>query len=184
MVSTQAYLENLKKVIDGLPCKDIDACIQALLQACQAGHQVFVFGNGGSAATASHVANDLNKGCLLPGKPRFKAICLNDNVPLMTAWGNDSSYEDIFVEPLKNFLQKGDVVLAISASGNSPNVLKAVEYAKERGAKTVAWTGFGGGKLKPLADLSIVVPSHEYGPCEDLHLVLDHLMMQRIRELM
>ncbi len=183
MVSTDAYFENLKKVIDGMPRKEIDQCISWLLDALKAGQQVFVFGNGGSAATSSHVANDLNKGCLVEGKPRFKALSLSDNIPLMTAYGNDVSYEEIFVGQLANFLQKGDLVIAITASGNSPNVLKAVQYAKARGARTVAWTGFGGGKIKSLVDLAIVVPSKEYGPCEDLHMVLDHLMMQRLREL-
>lgn len=184
MVSTTDYLNNLKKIAEGMPAREIDACIGLLLDAVKTGKQVFIFGNGGSAATASHFANDLGKGCIVEGKPRFKAHALTDNIPIMTAWGNDSSYEDIFVEQLKNFLQKGDLVIAITASGNSPNVLKAVKYAREHGAKTVAWTGFGGGKIKPMVDVAIVVPSNEYGPCEDLHMVLDHLMMQRLRELM
>ncbi len=184
MVSTKTYLDNLKKIADGMPHEEIDACIQLLLDAVKQGRQVFLFGNGGSAATASHFANDLNKGCIQSGKPRFKAISLSDNMPVITAWANDVSYEDIFSGQLQNFLQKGDLVIAITASGNSPNILKAVKYAKEHGAKTVAWTGFGGGRIKFMVDIAIIVPSNEYGPCEDLHMVLDHLMMQRLRELM
>ncbi|HID24182.1 MAG TPA: SIS domain-containing protein [Planctomycetaceae bacterium] len=140
-------------------------------------------GNGGSAATASHMANDFNKLTIVPGQPRFKAIALTDNVPLMTAWGNDTAYENIFVEQLLNFLEPGDVVIGISTSGNSPNVLKALQVAREHGAVTVGFTGRDGGQLKHLVDHCILVPSDHIGQQEDMHMVLDHVIATTLRHL-
>jgi len=139
-----------------------------------------VIGNGGSAATASHMMNDLCKGTLghkgdAPW-PRLRVIALTDNVSLMTAWANDTDYNHIFSEPLKNLAERGDLLIAISASGNSPNILAAVEAAKQIGVNVIGLTGFGGGKLAKLAEISFVVPSDGYGPVEDVHMILDHII--------
>jgi D-sedoheptulose 7-phosphate isomerase len=138
-------------------------------------------GNGGSAATASHMANDLNKLAIVPEQPRFRAISLSDNVPCMTAWANDSAYEDIFAEQLSNFLDPGDVVIAISASGNSPNVIKAIRLAREMGAITIGFTGKDGGQLKPLVDICLCIPSDHLGVQEDGHIILDHVIANALR---
>jgi len=174
------YISGLKQVLDHVPLQTIDGIIQAIEQARDEKQQVFVIGNGGSAATASHMMNDLCKGTLghkgdAPW-PRLRVIALTDNVSLMTAWANDTDYNRIFSEPLKNLAQRGDVLVAISASGNSPNIVAAVEAAKEIGVKVVGLTGFGGGKLAKMADVSFVVPSDGYGPVEDVHMILDHII--------
>ena len=122
------------------------------------------------------MANDLGKGASLVSDKPFKVIALTDNISWITALANDISYEAIFAEQLRNFAQPGDVLIAISGSGNSPNVLNAVEVARERGVKTVGWTGFGGGKLASMVDLSIVVDSHHMGRVEDVHVILMHLI--------
>ncbi len=145
--------------------------------------EIFILGNGGSAATASHMANDLNKGASVPGQPRFKAIALTDNVPLMTAWGNDTSYENIFVEQMMNFLELGDVVIAISASGNSPNVLRALRVARQYGAITIGFTGRDGGQLRRLVDHGVFIPSDHIGQQEDGHMILDHVITSALRQL-
>ena len=128
------YLTELEAVVHQLSRADLGAVAEALLAAWRGRRQVFIIGNGGSAATASHMMNDLNKYCSVPGKPRFRAIALTDNMPLLTAVGNDNDYSAVFVEPLMSLLQAGDTLIAISASGNSPNVVKAVEYAQAYGA--------------------------------------------------
>lgn len=177
---TKEYLTGLKSVLDRLPVADLERAIQAIETAHSTGKQIFVIGNGGSAATASHMMNDLNKGTLghkgdAPW-PRFKVLALTDNVSLMTAWANDTDFNHVFSEPLKNFAQPGDLLIAISASGNSPNILAAVETAKQIGLKVVGLTGFGGGKLAQLADVAFVVPANDYGPVEDVHMILDHII--------
>ena len=174
------YVDGLKAVLDRLPLDAVDRTVEAIEAAHTAGKQIFVIGNGGSAATASHMMNDLCKGTLghkgdAPWK-RFRVIALTDNVSLMTAWANDTDYSHIFSEPLKNLAQAGDVLVAISASGNSPNVLAAVEAAKQIGVRVVGLTGFGGGKLAKLADVVFIVPSDGYGPVEDVHMILDHII--------
>jgi len=174
------YLTGLKQLLDRLPLADFERVTQAVEAAHAAGKQIFVIGNGGSAATASHMMNDLNKGTLghkgdAPWK-RFRVIALTDNVSLMTAWANDTDYDHIFSEQLKNLAQPGDLLIAISASGNSPNIVVAVETAKTMGLKVVGLAGFGGGKLAKLADVAFVVPSEDYGPIEDVHMILDHML--------
>jgi D-sedoheptulose 7-phosphate isomerase len=174
------YLTGLKAVLDRLPLAEFERVTQAVEAAHAAGKQIFVIGNGGSAATASHMMNDLNKGTLghkgdAPWK-RFRVIALTDNVSLMTAWANDTDYNHIFSEPLKNLAQPGDLLIAISASGNSPNIITAVEVAKQLGVKVVGIAGFGGGKLAKLSDVAFVVPSEDYGPIEDVHMILDHML--------
>jgi D-sedoheptulose 7-phosphate isomerase len=143
---------------------------------------VFLIGNGGSAATASHMMNDLNKFTQAPGKSRLRALALTDNVPLMTAWGNDAAYEDVFVEPLLNFMRQGDVLIAISASGNSANVVKAARVAREHGLQVIALTGDRGGRLAEMADLVVRVPSPLIGQQEDGHMILDHVIAGALRE--
>ena len=174
------YLTGLKSVLDKLPLDVIDKMMAAIEEAHAQRRQIFVIGNGGSAATASHMMNDLNKGTLghkgdAPWK-RFKVIALTDNVSLMTAWANDTNYNTVFAEPLKNLADRGDVLIAISASGNSPNIIAAVEAAKQIGLTVLGLGGFTGGKLAQLADACFVVPSNGYGPVEDVHMILDHII--------
>lgn len=179
------YLTELEHVIHQLSRADVRAVADALMDNWRARKQLFIIGNGGSAATASHMMNDINKFTSVPGKHRFRAIALTDNVPLMTAIGNDASYADIFVEPLQNLLQPNDMLIAISASGNSPNIVKAVEYAKAQGATVIGFCGRPGGKLAQLADLKIIIPSDRIGQQEDGHMILDHVLsaalLERIR---
>ncbi|HUJ09068.1 MAG TPA: SIS domain-containing protein [Verrucomicrobiae bacterium] len=180
------YINSLKKVLDRSPWEAVDPILQAVEEVYQRRGQIFVIGNGGSAATASHMMNDLNKGTLghkgdAPW-PRFRVIALTDNVSLMTAWVNDTDYNHAFSEPLKNLAQRGDLLIAISASGNSPNIIAAVEAAKQIGVKVIGLTGFGGGKLAKLAAVSFLVPSDEYGPVEDVHMILDHIMTSYLYE--
>jgi D-sedoheptulose 7-phosphate isomerase len=174
------YIKGLKDVLDRIPLGPIDEIVQAIELAQNERRQIFVIGNGGSAATASHMMNDLCKGTLghkgdAPW-PRLRVIALTDNVSLMTAWANDSDYTRVFSEPLKNLAQRGDLLIAISASGNSPNIIAAVDAAKQIGVKVIGLVGFGGGKLAKLAEISFVVPSDGYGPVEDVHMILDHII--------
>ncbi|GAB1483018.1 SIS domain-containing protein [Treponema sp.] len=171
----EAYLTKLKATLDKLSRTELDTFLNLFVDALENDKYIFIMGNGGSGATASHFAGDFNKGLSYKKAKRFKFICLNDNLPTFTAYANDVSYEDIFVEPLKNFLRRGDLVIAISGSGNSPNVLKAIEYANENGAITVGLTGYDGGKLKQLAQHGVHVPIDDMQVTEDIHMVLDHL---------
>ena len=171
-------LETMKKDLPG-KMRDI---VSVLTTARDSGNRVYTCGNGGSASTASHMASDLNKGANRQDSPRFKAIALTDNIPAMSAWANDSSYEDIFVEQLKNHLEKGDVVVAISGSGNSPNILKAVHYANDIGATTIGLSGFDGGKLSKIAKISYVVPNNCMQQVEDIHLLIEHMLSLILRD--
>lgn len=172
-----AYLDYLQTVLKRISTAEIGRFIQTLLDARERGATVFFIGNGGSAATASHFANDIAIGTNEYDRP-FRAISLTDNVPIITAVGNDFGYEEIFVRQLRVLGKPGDVLVGISASGNSPNLLKAFEYARGAGIKTVAITAFDGGRMKGAADEGIHVPTEakEYGPAEDAHMVLDHLV--------
>ncbi|MFH1788668.1 MAG: SIS domain-containing protein [Candidatus Altiarchaeota archaeon] len=178
----QRYFRDLKGALDALPAGDVREVVEILAKARDEGRCVFVFGNGGSAATASHFANDLAKGAIRGKDKRFKAVCLADNVPLMLAWGNDTDFSKIFAEQLKNLLSPGDVVIGISGSGNSKNVLAAIEYANENGATTIGFTGMGGGRLKDAAEHSIVVSSNHMGRVEDVHLILAHVVAYYLKE--
>ncbi len=148
-----------------------------LVEARERGARIFFIGNGGSAATAAHFANDIGIGSQSWSKP-FKTVSLADNVPVLTALANDYGYENVFTLQLKTQMSQGDVVVAISVSGNSPNVVSAIEYANANGAVTTALTGFDGGRLKGLTQISVHVPTEkgEYGPVEDVHMILDHLV--------
>jgi D-sedoheptulose 7-phosphate isomerase len=171
----EAYFERLKSTLDRLSREELNAFMGLLVDALEGGKRVYVMGNGGSAATASHFAVDFNKGLSLGKARRFRFVCLNDNVPTLTAYANDVGYEEVFVEPLRNLLDAGDLVIAISGSGNSPNVLKAIEFANGAGAVTVGLTGFDGGRLKRIARHSVHVPIDDMQVVEDLHMVVDHL---------
>ena len=181
--AVEVYLTDLSQAVDNISRESIWNVIEVLMKAWKDGRHVFILGNGGSASTASHMVNDLNKLTIAPGRPRFKAMCLADNVPLLTAWGNDTAYENIFVEQMLNFLEPEDVVIGISASGNSPNVVKALQVAGEQGAVTVVFTGCDGGQCRALAHHSICVPSSRLGHQEDIHLVLDHVIANTLKEL-
>ena len=157
------------------------AVVDLLNSARVDGRQVFIMGNGGSASTATHMACDIAKNTAMPGQTRIKAISLNDNMAFFSALANDNGYENVFSEQLINLVQPGDIVLAISASGNSPNVLKAIETAKAHNAFTIGWSGYEGGKLSKIADLSLVVHNHCIEQIEDIHLMLEHMVVQALR---
>jgi len=161
-------------VLSKIPQDPIERIIAALKQARAGNRRIFVFGNGGSSANASHFVNDMVKSTVRPDQPRFKLICLSDNVPTLTAYANDVSYEVIFAEPLAALAEPGDVALALSGSGNSPNVLRAMDVAKEMGLTRIGLTGCGGGKLKDKCDVCVVVPSDSMQMIEDAHLVILH----------
>jgi D-sedoheptulose 7-phosphate isomerase len=160
----------------------VRAVVDRLFACWSAGGTTYLIGNGGSAATASHMMNDLLKCTLVAGQPRFRSVALTDNVPAMTAFANDMSYEEIFVEPLRALLEPGDVLIALSGSGNSPNVLRAIAYAREVGAATVGLCGDTGGKLAGLADLAVKIPAARIGQQEDGHLILNHVIALALHE--
>lgn len=174
---TRGYLDYLKTVLDSIDPEEVSGFIKTLFDARACGATVFMIGNGGSAATASHFANDLSFGTNDYEKP-FRVLSLTDNVPVITALSNDFGYDEVFVRQLSVLGKKGDVVVGISASGNSPNLVRAFEFATQAGMRTVAITAFDGGKLKLMADQGIHVATgpKEYGPAEDAHMVLDHLV--------
>jgi len=174
----QEYYEREIAAINALDKEELNKTMNALLEAYDRGATVYVMGNGGSSATASHMVCDFNKGTCYELDKKFKFVCLNDNIPLLMAIANDDSFENIFVYPLKDRLKKEDVVLAISGSGNSHNVVKAVEYAKEVGATIIAMTGYSGGKIDKMADYHLHVPADDMQITEDLHMGFDHMMMQ------
>lgn len=194
--AVREYMQRSSEIIrllDGQVPK-ITEIVSLLDRAREQGHMIFIMGNGGSASTASHMANDLNKTAGKEGGKRFRMMAITDNVPIMLAIGNDISYDDIFVEQLKNFLEKDDVVIGLSGSGNSKNVLKAMEDANGKGAYTIGLTAMGGGKLAQLAKLSVVIPDGtQVGSvpqggldgrmqrAEDMHLMLTHIMVLVLR---
>lgn len=172
------YLKKMIDVIQNIDREDVQKIIMAL-EACHNNNGiVYVMGNGGSSATASHMANDLSVGIKLREIRNFNVISLADNVPVCTAIANDIGYENIFYAQLKNKLTCNDVVIAISCSGNSPNIIKAADYAKEIGARLIGLTGFDGGRLKDISDISYHIPTDkgEYGIVEDVHMMLDHII--------
>lgn len=176
------YLEDVQQALSGLSVERIQDVVDVLLSANWVGSKVFTVGNGGSSSTASHFACDLAKGTITPGRKRFGVIALTDNVPLMTAWSNDVAYEQVFAEQLEGLMERGDVLVAFSGSGNSPNVLHAVDKARELGGITVGFSGFDGGRLSEIVDISIVAPSHCMEQIEDVHLTLCHLICTVLRE--
>lgn len=166
------YFETLKYCLDKLDREEVNNFLSLLLNARNEEKNIFIMGNGGSASTASHFCCDCNKGIRNAKEKDFKMICLNDNIPMLLAYANDISYEDIFVGQLKNFLQEGDLVIGISSSGNSKNIIKAIEYANANGAITLGLTGYNGGLLKKCAQHSVNTNINDTQVSEDIHLML------------
>lgn len=179
--ASREYLAEVRGILDRLDTAVVDRMTEAIWECYEHGRTLFLFGNGGSAALASHFACDIGKGTGAPGRRRLRVISLADNVPLMTAWANDSSYGEIFAEQLRDLAEKDDLVLAISGSGNSENVVRGLQVARELGAKTMALTGFAGGRVKALADLCLIVPSENMQHIEDAHLFSSHAIFTAIR---
>jgi D-sedoheptulose 7-phosphate isomerase len=177
----EMYWRDFAMIANAIPYAAITRVAETLLDCQRDDRTIFVLGNGGSAATASHFACDLAKGTQTAGQRPFRVIPLTDNVPLLTAWGNDSSYERVFAEQLATLVRDRDVVVLISASGNSPNVLHAAEVARERNATTIAWTGEGGGRLAPMSDIVVRVPLASIEQVEDAHLVMAHSLCVALR---
>lgn len=177
-----SYISAVKDTLDNLDPDQIDALIEAFATTYEAGGNIYTMGNGGSGASASHAAGDFLKGASYGLNRRFKMICLNDNLPSMMAIANDIGWEDIFVEPLKNFMGKNDLVIGISGSGNSANVVKALEHARSEGVKTVALTGFKGGKIGQIADLHVHAPVMDMEVTEDIHMVIFNIVKKAMME--
>lgn len=174
------YLEELKTVLDGFETDRFTELTEALLAAHARERRIFIMGNGGSGSTASHFVCDLNKGCCLDLEKKFKVMCLNDNLPSLLAYANDISYASVFVEQLKNFFEKGDLVIGISGSGNSENVLQAIRYAAANGGRTAGISGYAGGKLADLVDIPFVARVNDMQKVEDVHMILVHMIMQAV----
>ena len=181
MGNIEGYLDRLHSAIEALPKDRIAELGELLYRTYRNGQQVFTLGNGGSASTASHMAADLAKNTIQTNMRRFRIVSLNDNQALLTALANDLGYENIFSEQLKNLIRAGDLLVAISASGNSSNVLNAIRYAQGRCAEVVGILGFAGGEAATLADLAIIVAADHYGIVEDVHLVINHILVDYFR---
>lgn len=182
MESITNYFSELEQMMQAISLSDLQAVLSILEEAYHNGHRIFVMGNGGSAATASHFALDLAKNTIMPGAPRLKAISLTDHVPLITAWSNDTHYEHIFAEQLANLIEPGDVVIGISASGNSPNVINAVKLAQQSRAATIGLLGATGGKLKSIVDAAVLAAGQNIEQEEDAHMILAHVITRHMRE--
>ena len=178
----QGYFDELMETISQIPVKKVERVVEIIYQAYCRNNQVFTLGNGGSASTASHFCCDLGKGAVVDGNPRLRVISLNDNMALLTAYANDLGYDSVFVEQMKNLIQEGDVVICITASGNSPNVVRAVEFANKQGAITVGILGFGGGKVRDMVKEHVTLENHNYGQVEDAHMLLAHSVSHCFRE--
>ena len=176
------YLKAQKAALDSIPVEVVAQLIEMLRKALHDNRQIFVFGNGGSAANASHFVTDLGKGASDKVSKRFRCLSLNDNVSWMTALGNDYSYDDIFVRQLMNFANPGDLALAMSVSGNSPNVVRAMEWARKTGLQTIALVGGKRGKLADIAEHVIVIDSPHYGRVEDAHMGICHMLCYAFME--
>ena len=177
-----SYFRAVIDVLEQLPVALIDEVVDRLFRAYCQDCTVYLFGNGGSAALASHAACDLGKGTTSPGRKPFRVLSLTDNVSLITAWANDTSYENIFAAQLSPFIQAGDIAFAISGSGNSPNVLNGLCAARDRGASAIGLTGFCGGKMKALCDVCITVPSENMQHIEDSHVCIMHAVFLAFRQ--
>jgi len=181
LAQPEGYITALRDVLARLDASIVESIIDELLRARAAGGTVFIVGNGGSASTGSHMATDLCKVTATDGQPGVRAVSLPDHVALVTAWANDEAYERSFSGPLQAYILPGDVLIAISASGRSPNVLEATRVANRLGALTIGLTGFGGGELARLARMSIVVAADDYGLVEDAHLAINHALTAALR---
>lgn len=176
------YLLKLSETVNKISVRDVEQCSKVLLQAYENQKNIFICGNGGSAATASHFACDINKGVSFGLDKRFKVIALTDNLATITAYSNDVDYDSVFLEQLKNFYNEGDVLIGISGSGNSGNVLKVIEFVNENKGITIGWTGFNGGKLKEISQFSVNADINDMQISEDIHMTLVHLMMKVLRK--
>ena len=178
----ERYLQEIEAAIRAISRENVRAVVDELFEAWSQERTIFIVGNGGSASTASHMMNDFTKFTAFEGCKRVRAIALTDNVPLMTAYGNDVSYEQVFAEPLRTLMKPGDVLIAISGSGNSPNVIRAVEEARKLNGRVIGLCGSPGGKLATMADLHVIVHAAHIGQQEDGHLVLNHAIAMALRE--
>lgn len=174
------YFDNMKKVIDSIESEQVQSAMGAIMDAYRRNSSIYIFGNGGSASTASHIVCDFNKGISMGLDNKFNFVCLNDNMATLMAISNDVSYDKIFSIQLEGKLKKGDLVFGISGSGNSKNVIKAVEYAKSCGNEVISLTGYDGGKLSKLSDYPIHVPIDDMQKAEDSHMMILHAMAQVI----
>jgi D-sedoheptulose 7-phosphate isomerase len=181
MQSIKEYLEAEAGLYARVDMGRVNQVIAQLERARQEGRRVFLFGNGGSASTASHFACDLGKGTVAPERPRLKVMALTDSIPVLTAYANDNGYDTVFAEPLLSLAEQGDIAIGFSGSGNSPNVLHGMEAAEKRGLATIGFTGFQGGKLKDRVELEINVPSELMGQIEDVHLALTHAICEMLK---
>jgi D-sedoheptulose 7-phosphate isomerase len=175
------YIESLRRALNYLPAPALEETIALLSYARAHGNRVFFMGNGGSGSTASHFATDLGKGTAAPGKPRFKVLPLNDSLPTVSAYSNDMGYETVFAEQLKAFIERGDIVIGLSTSGKSRNVLEAMKVARDAGGVCIGLTGFDGGDLKRLVDLNLHVPENHTPRVEDTHHIMMHLICECIK---
>ncbi|MCS7313968.1 MAG: SIS domain-containing protein [Bryobacterales bacterium] len=182
MSYAEHYRQALLATLSAIETARVELAIEWFRQAREEERQIFVCGNGGSAATASHFVTDMVKGASYGRARRFRILALTDSLPTITAYANDVGFDAVFVEQLKNFARPGDLVMGISGSGNSPNVLRAIEYANAIGCRTIALTGRDGGRLAPLAQLAIHVPEPHMGRIEDAHLVVCHMIAYRFME--
>ena len=182
MEQIKNYISTLQQTLDQLPQSLIAEVVFILQRARMQGNQVFIMGNGGPASTASHFVCDLAKNTRYDGLPHFRAIGLADNMEIFSAYANDEGYENVFSQQLINLIKPDDIVIAISASGNSPNVGKSVEEAKKYNAKTIGFTGFDGGRLAHLVNINIQVKSNIIEHVEDIHLVLEHMIVRTIKD--
>lgn len=178
--AAKQYLSELKEVLDDFNLEQFEKIVNLILNAYENEKQIFTMGNGGSASTASHFACDLNKGCCTNLEKKIKMICLNDNTPTLLAFANDVSYDVVFVEQLKNFFNPGDLVIGISGSGNSENVIKAIRHTKQNNGQTIGFSGFSGGKLAQMVDVPFVAKVDDIQKVEDIHMILVHMIMQAI----
>lgn len=176
------YFSELGEMLHAISLPHLENILLLLERAYENGHRIFIMGNGGSAATASHLALDLAKNTIMSGAARLKAISLTDHVPLITAWSNDTAYEHVFAEQLANMIEPGDVVIGISASGNSQNVINALRLAKMSRATTIGLLGAHGGKSKGIVDAYVLAPGRNIDQEEDAHLILAHVITRHMRE--
>jgi len=181
---TKKYISKLNQCLDeiSLQSETIELIVNIIFDSYKLGGEVFILGNGGSATTASHCALSFEKDSAIRGKPHIRAKCLSDSMGLVTAWANDSNYASVFEQQLVYQINKNDVVIAISGSGNSTNIIVAAEYAKSVGAKVIGMVGFSGGRLKDIADICITLTSRDYGPIEDTHLAIVHIITESLKE--
>ncbi|GCE47387.1 D-sedoheptulose 7-phosphate isomerase [Thermosporothrix hazakensis] len=179
--STVAYFHDVERMVRSISLPQLQNVLDILEDAYYKEKRIFIMGNGGSAATASHLALDLAKNTIMPGAPRVKAISLTDHVPLLTAWSNDTAYEHVFAEQLANLVEPGDVTILISTSGNSVNVIRAAELAKEYQAATIALLGARGGKLRRMVDAYVLAPGRNIEQEEDAHMILAHVITRHMR---